>query len=149
MSRYKFLLYLFSLFLAIIILSSCNSSSQPPPTVTPTPTTTGTGSLQTCATTTAMNFYSAIKNQNLTKAYLYISPTATTSSGQKLTYAIFLQQVKAGGTAGKTFTFSVGGFIASPPEVTMTIDNGQLRYHSHLRFDHAGSMCSISSFDRV
>ena len=147
MSRYKFLLYLFYLSLAIIILGGCNSSPQPPPATTPTPTITG--SLQTCATTTAANFYSAIKNQNLTQAYSYISSTATTPRGQKLTYDTFVHQVKAGGTAGKTFTFSVGGFIANPPQVTMTIDNGQLRYHSHLRFNHTGSTCSISSFDRV
>ena len=147
MLRYKFLLYLFSLLLATAILSSCNSSPQPPPTVTPTPSTTG--SLQACVTTTATNFYQAIKDQNLTQAYSYISPTATTSGGQKLTYDIFVQQVKSEGTEGKTFTFSVGGFIANPPEVTMTIDNGQFRYHSHLRFEHTGSTCSIDSFDRV
>ena len=154
----KLFLYLLCLFLGTIILSSCISSVQKSSTVRPTitPSTTSStvtpaasDSLQACVSASATKFYQAIRDHNTSKAYAFLAPTATTQEGQKLTYANFVQKVKTGGTAKGAFMFTIGGFISKPLGMTMTIDNGQMRYHSHLQFDHQGSTCHITSFDRV
>jgi hypothetical protein len=150
---YKLLLYLLCLFLGAVILSSCTSSVQqsstPPPTVTATATSSAVSSLQACVSATATKFYQAIRDRSTSKAYAFLAPAASTQEGQKLTYATFVQQVKEGGTAKGAFMFTIGGFISNPLGMVMTINNGQMIYHSHLQFDHQGNACHITSFDRI
>lgn len=163
MTRDK-LLFLFYVLFFTAILSSCASSpptggtstptisTQQTPTAiaspaqTPTPTISG---LEGCATALATNFYQAIKDKNNQKAYTYLAPSATGADGQKLTYATFTQLVASSEIANKAFTMTIGGFTQSPPTIVTTIDNGQLRYHSHLGVISTGTTCSISSLDRV
>jgi len=145
------------LFLAAL-LGGCAAAPPPGGAPTPTaivqptsvpPTATAIGSLENCGTITATNFYQALKAKDTMKAYSYLTASATMDSGQKLTYAVFVQQVQAGGTATGDFTFTIGGFAPDPPVVIMTIDNKQLRYHSHLHIARVDNVCSINSLDRI
>jgi hypothetical protein len=151
----RYMSYFGMVLLLVMCMSSCSGQQSvdkegsPVATRTAVSATTGTGSLETCATSSAMNFYQDIKKHELKQAYTYVDPQGHTEDGQKLTYGTFTQQVQMGGTNGGPFSVDLGGYQASIAEVTMTITNQQFRYHSHLQFRAEGGTCKILSLDRV
>ncbi|HLG78787.1 MAG TPA: hypothetical protein VKX46_20415 [Ktedonobacteraceae bacterium] len=150
-------LLLFYMLFAAILFGGCASSTQPSVVARPTPTSTPLSqatlppsqvSPRSCIEN-VMNFYRAIDQKDLRKAYTYFASDATTPDGQKLTYDAFGKLVQESGTASGSFKYTLSGFVPDPPQVVMTIDTGKYVYHSHLRVRPNGGLCPITTFDRI
>lgn len=99
---------------------------------------------------TVVSFYQALESKNYSKAYTYVSSSATTA-GQKLTETTFTQMAQAAdSTSGAISNFS---FIADSTNynriiTTVTRKTGA-HYHSHLQFQQENATWKLVQIDII
>jgi hypothetical protein len=102
---------------------------------------------------TVDQYYTAVKNQNYSTAYSYISTNSTVLNGHNLTQELYTTTAQALDTAkGKVTNFSVGNFSTSNNIANVTVSvtraNGS-SYDVHLQLQQINGSWKITSFDNI
>ncbi|SRR6266568_2747939 len=146
------------LVIAILAGVSLLRSSTPKTSATPTagtivvPTKTQAAAGATEARAVAGNYYSAIQQQDYTKAYSYLDTSVVTVQGQPATqqgFTLLAQTLDQ--TKGKVSSFTITGSKVTGGTAMVTVKvtrNGQ-SYDVHLTLKQEGSDWKITSFDNI
>lgn len=99
----------------------------------------------------ARDYYLALSVQDYTNAYSFLAAGLTTTDGQPLTQALYIQQAQAlDASAGQVTSYIITADPAGSTKVTVQVTRSKgASYTVHLIFSHGTDQWVISSFDNI